>query len=148
MVLDVLEMAYPQASIKRIKTPITSNVRVLIADANPDVCRTLQNFLEMRNHDIKVTRIAHEVISVARRWLPNVILIGSEFCHNVSEQVCQELLNDTRTSHIPMMVLLDSDSKTTRLHFLEIGVSDAISKPFDLEEVSLRLESLVHSSTR
>ena len=136
----------PMLSQENKVMQVALKARILIADKG-DTCRNLQNYLEMHSQEVQITNLVGEIIPMTRRWLPNVIILSYKFCYGDQRPVCQKLLNDARTAHIPLIVLLDRDSKTTRLELLEMGVNDIILKPFDLEELGLRIQSLVRLST-
>jgi DNA-binding response OmpR family regulator len=124
-----------------------SKTRILIADPDPDVSHTLQLYLDSNGHEVQLLERAGELIKTARQWQPNVILIGTEFTDENPYQLCQELLEDTRTAHIPLIMLLHIDERRARLEALEAGVDDIITKPFDIEELRLRIEATIRLAT-
>ncbi len=62
-------------------------------------------------------------------------------------RVCQELLEDTLTAHIPIIMLLHVDERRARLEALEVGADDIVTKPLDIEELRLRVEAAIRLST-
>jgi DNA-binding response OmpR family regulator len=91
--------------------------------------------------------LAGDVAKVARPWQPNAILISDEFTDKDPYQVCRELLDDTLAGHIPMVMLLHLNERRARLNALEVGVDDIIPKPFDIEELRLRVEAAIRLAT-
>ena len=124
-----------------------SESRILIADPDPDICRTLRIYFENSGHEVQTVDLASDIVRLARPWQPNAILISDEFADKDPHQVCRELLTDTLTSHIPVIMLLQINERRTRLQALEAGVTDIIIKPFDVEELQLRVEAAVRLST-
>ncbi|MDX1521265.1 MAG: PleD family two-component system response regulator, partial [Anaerolineae bacterium] len=84
---------------------------------------------------------------IARPWQPRAILISTEFRDVEPYHVCRELLGDTLTSHIPIIMLLHVNERQARLKALEAGISDLVTKPFDIEELLLRVEAAIRLST-
>jgi GGDEF domain-containing protein len=54
--------------------------------------------------------------------------------------VCRELRDHLRTSHIPIIFLTQKDERSDKIAGLELGADDYITKPFDIEELKLRVQ--------
>lgn len=124
-----------------------SKSRILVADPDPDVSTTLQLYLTANGHEIQVVNEASEVLKAARQWQPNAVLLSTEFTDENPYRVCRDILGDTLTAHIPIIMLLHLDERTARLEALEAGVDNIVTKPIDIEELRLRLESAIRFST-
>jgi diguanylate cyclase (GGDEF)-like protein len=57
--------------------------------------------------------------------------------------VCRELRTTTRTKHIPIIFLTQKDERSDRIAGLELGADDYITKPFDIEELKLRVRRAI-----
>ena len=121
--------------------------RILIADPNPDVSKALQLYFEANNHQVQIVELAGNVLKIARHWQPNAILISTELADKNPYRVCQEILEDTLTAHIPIIMLLHLDERWARLEALEVGADDIVTKPIDIEELRLRVEAAIRLST-
>jgi PleD family two-component response regulator len=62
--------------------------------------------------------------------------------------VCEQLRASPRTSHIPIVMLSEKTSLSDRVTGLGAGAQDYVTKPFDLEELRLRVQNLVARSLR
>ena len=124
-----------------------STARILVADPDPDVRETLKIYLETSGHEVKTVALAGDVIKTARPWLPNAILISADFTDQDANRVCRDLIDDTLTGHIPLIMLLEVNERQARLEALEAGVNDIVAKPFDIEELTLRVEAAIRLST-
>jgi DNA-binding response OmpR family regulator len=121
--------------------------RILIADPDPDVSRTLKIYFEANRHEITCTQFAGDILKTARQWQPNAILISTQLSDRDPYIVCRDILEDTLTAHIPVIMLLHLNHRQARLDALEVGADSFITKPFDIEELRLRVESAIRFST-
>ena len=63
-------------------------------------------------------------------------------------EVCRRLRTSTRTSHIPIIFLTQKDERSDKLQGLELGADDYITKPFDIEELKLRVQNAIARAER
>ncbi len=124
-----------------------SKSRILIADPDFDIRETLRLYFEANGHEVQTISQAGDIVRAARPWQPNAVLISAEFSDKDPYQVCGEWLDDMLVGHIPVIMLLDVNERQARLAALEVGVSDIIVKPFDIEELRLRVEATIRLST-
>jgi DNA-binding response OmpR family regulator len=123
------------------------NPRILIADPDQDIRRSLEIYFKANGYEVQAVDAGSHIVKAARPWQPNVILISDSFTDTSPYQVCQELMEDTLTGHIPLVMLLHKNDRRSRLEALETGVSDIITRPFDIEELRLRIEAAFRLAT-
>jgi PleD family two-component response regulator len=63
-------------------------------------------------------------------------------------EVCRSLRSNTRTSYVPIIFLTQKDERADKIAGLELGADDYITKPFDIEELKLRVEGAIRRSLR
>jgi DNA-binding response OmpR family regulator len=125
----------------------TTNSRLLIADPDEDIRGSLEIYLKSNGYEVQTVERVSDTLKVARTWQPNAILISDDFSEENPYQVCRGLFADTLTAHIPVVMLLQVNERQARLEALEAGVNDIITKPFDIEELRLRVEAAIRLST-
>jgi DNA-binding response OmpR family regulator len=124
-----------------------SNPRILIADPDYDIRGSLEVYFKTNGYEVQAVESAGDVLKTARPWQPNVILLSDEFTDISPYQICRDLFDDTLTGHIPLVMMLHINERRSRLEALEAGVNDILTKPFDIEELRLRVEAAIRLST-
>jgi DNA-binding response OmpR family regulator len=120
---------------------------LLIADPDIDIRETLRLYFEGHGSTVQLAGLVGDVPRLARQSQPHVILVSVEFTDKDPYQVCHSLLDDTLTSHIPIIMLMPKHDRQARLEALEVGVSDIVTKPFDIEELALRINAAIRLAT-
>jgi YesN/AraC family two-component response regulator len=63
-------------------------------------------------------------------------------------QMCGKLKTDSRTSHIPIIMLTAKATMNDKISGLEIGADEYIMKPFEAEELKARIKNLLEQRKR
>ncbi len=119
---------------------------ILIVDDDADVCSMLQFYFENLEYTVHVARRGAAAIRIAREARPDVILLDIRLPDADGLTVARTLRADRYTQHIPIVFLTARNDPADRLEALEIGADDFVSKPFDAQELRLRIERVLKSN--
>jgi signal transduction histidine kinase len=61
--------------------------------------------------------------------------------------VCRSLRSDPGTTHIPIIFLTERDERVDKIAGLELGADDYVAKPFDLDELTLRVKRALRTAS-
>ena len=115
---------------------------ILVADDEEDLRGFLSSELA-RNYEVIEASDGVEAISFVRQFEPDLVLLDYMMPDKNGMEVCREIRNDSRLSHIPVIMLTARADENIKLECLKAGASDFISKPFALGELSLRVKNQI-----
>jgi signal transduction histidine kinase len=112
---------------------------VLVADDEPDMRR----YLVMQLEDVEVieARDGAEALALAKQHLPVLALIDHMMPEMDGVEVCRAIRSHHSTREMPVIMLTARADEQTKLHALEAGASDFLTKPFSGTELVLRLRN-------
>ena len=93
-------------------------------------------------YQIKVATNGQEGIDLAIEIVPDIIISDVMMPEKNGFEVCEILKQDERTSHIPIILLTALASEEDKITGLRQGADAYLNKPFNKEELLIRLEKL------
>jgi DNA-binding response OmpR family regulator len=120
---------------------------LLIIEDNPDVVTYLKTCLRGL-YRLDVAFNGRIGIERAVETVPDLIISDVMMPEKDGYQVCDTLKKDERTSHIPVILLTAKADAASRISGLRTGADAYLSKPFDKEELLVRLEKLAELRRR
>ena len=138
-------------SLVTVKTENTQKVNILLVEDNPDLRAYIQSVLSEEYHvitaengKVALKRLTENITTEQNR-LPSLII--SDIMMPVMDGL--ELLDQIKKSdelrHIPMIMLTARGSMETKLSALQLGVDDYMTKPFDEDELLVRVKNLLNN---
>jgi PleD family two-component response regulator len=98
--------------------------------------------------DVDVAVRGSDALERTKHHLPHLIVLDIMLPDIDGYEVCRNLRTNMRTSHIPVIFLTQKDERSDKLQGLELGADDYITKPFDIEELKLRVQGAIRRSER
>jgi DNA-binding response OmpR family regulator len=127
---------------------LMGKARLLIVEDDPDISYMLHIYFSGQGFDTDVAMRGQEALDKTRYGMPHLIVLDIMLPDIDGYEVCRTLRTNTRTSHIPVIFLTQKDERSDRLQGLELGADDYITKPFDIEELKLRVQNAITRSER
>ena len=124
-----------------------SQSRMLIVEDDFDISNMLRIYFQSHGYDVAVAQRGEDALEMCRKQLPHIIVLDIMLPDMDGYDVCRDLRGNLRTSHVPIIFLTQKDERSDKIHGLELGADDYITKPFDLEELKLRVKSAISRAT-
>ncbi len=118
-----------------------NNEKILLVDDNPTNLQVLFQTLEGRDYNLLVAKNGEMALSIARKALPNLILLDIMMPGIDGYEVCRQLKADPTTQEIPVIFLSALGDTKDKVQGLAIGAVDYVTKPFQPDEVIARVNT-------
>ncbi|WP_420401859.1 tetratricopeptide repeat protein [Flagellimonas sp.] len=115
---------------------------LLLIEDNEDLRDYIREVLKGQ-YDILEAKDGEVGIQQALEHIPDIIVSDLMMPKVDGLEVCKTLKEDVRTSHIPIVLLTARSSKEDRIEGLKSLADDYLTKPFDNEELLVRVENLI-----
>ena len=122
--------------------------RLLIVEDDFDISNMLRIYFTSSGYDVEIAPRGSDALEKTRKKMPHLIVLDIMLPDIDGYEVCRILRTNIRTSHIPIIFLTQKDERSDKLQGLELGVDDYITKPFDIEELKLRVQNAIARAER
>ncbi len=116
-------------------------MNVLLVEDEPRVADFVDRGLRAENHGVTVAASGAEGVDLAKTGEFDVIVLDLMLPDMHGNEVCQRLRQDGL--HTPILMLTAMDALEDKIKGLKIGADDYLTKPFDFDELLVRIEALV-----
>lgn len=122
--------------------------RLLLIEDDYDVAEMLLMYFESQGYEALHSDTGEAGIEVARRSFPGLILLDVMLPDMDGYDICLRLRQTALTKYIPILFLTQKDGRASKVRGLQLGADDYITKPFDIDELRLRVEGSIRRATR
>ena len=117
---------------------------ILIVDDDPNIAMLVQLALSA-NPDYATTIIndGNEAIESIKNNHPDVILLDVMMPGISGFEICKRVKSDEATKYIPVILITAKTDTADKIHGMDIGANDYITKPFNPDELLARIKALL-----
>jgi DNA-binding response OmpR family regulator len=120
---------------------------ILVIDDDELVSRTLQRALKMYDYNVMVSNSGTDGLQLARRHKPDLFVLDVVMPGTDGYQVCRQVRGDPILKDTPILFLTAKSKDEDKIEGFRAGGDDYLSKPFNMEELQLRIRAILRRST-
>jgi len=118
---------------------IKSNI--LIVEDDLDVAEMLEAYFRVQGYAVSTANWGEDAVKISQRDHPDLVILDIRLPDIDGYEVARRMRSNRRTENIPIIFLTEKRARADRLQGLELGADDYITKPFDIQELRLRVRN-------
>ncbi|MCP5433687.1 MAG: PleD family two-component system response regulator [Alphaproteobacteria bacterium] len=119
------------------------SARVLVVDDVPANVKLLEAQLTAEYFEVATAYRGEQALEIVKNEPPDIVLLDVMMPGMDGFEVCRRLKGSPDTAHIPIVMVTALDQPADRVHGLEAGADDFLTKPVDELALMARVRSLV-----
>jgi PleD family two-component response regulator len=124
------------------KTP-NKEQHILVVEDDPNTADMLTSYFDSLGYQVSHAAWGEDALSLAKDHLPDLIVLDIHLPDIDGYEVCAQLRSQRRTERIPIIFLTERNERMDRIMGLELGATDYITKPFDVQELRYRIRNIL-----
>ena len=122
------------------------DARVLVVEDDPDLSRLMATHLASEGYDVARASEAAAALELGGAGGGDVVGLDLMLPRISGDGLLVRLREREGTRDLPVIVVSAKDAVWTRVDLLRLGADDYLTKPFDLDELTARIEALLRRS--
>lgn len=115
--------------------------KILIVEDDLDVAEMLNAYFGVQGYEVFTVNWGEDGVRACLTERPDLVILDIRLPDIDGYEVARRLRGDRRTKDVPIIFLTEKRDRADRLHGLELGADDYITKPFDVQELRLRVRN-------
>lgn len=115
--------------------------KILIVDDDEKVTRLLKRFLSSEGYQVTALNQSSKTIRTANTLLPDLFILDIMMPPPDGFTLCRMLRADPKFAQTPILIITALDDSNSRA--TAFGANDYLTKPFNLDELTVKVESLL-----
>jgi len=115
--------------------------KILIVEDDLDVAEMLNAYFRVQGYEVFTVNWGEDGVRACQTARPDLVILDIRLPDIDGYEVARRLRGDRRTKDVPIIFLTEKRDRADRLHGLELGADDYITKPFDVQELRLRVRN-------
>jgi two-component system phosphate regulon response regulator PhoB len=122
---------------------MTARIRIFVVDDEEDLTDLLHYQLGKAGFEVKFSNNPFEALGKARDFIPDLIILDVMMPDLDGFQLLRMIRSDNLLQKTPVIMLTAKSGVEHRIKGLEQGADDYLGKPFDVQELTLRIRSIL-----
>ncbi|MFA6568531.1 MAG: response regulator transcription factor [Victivallales bacterium] len=120
---------------------------IFVVDDEEDILELIRMNLDREGYKVTCIEAGEECVKKAREKLPDLIVLDLMLPGIDGLDVCKILKNDSKTRHIPIIMLTAKGEESDIVTGLELGADDYMTKPFSPKVLTARIKAVLRKGT-
>jgi diguanylate cyclase (GGDEF)-like protein len=121
----------------------TVDAKILVIDDEPHIRRILQFLLEKEGFEVVLAGDGEEGLLCLQKEKPDLVLLDVMMPKMDGFTVLQRIRDNFETNGLPIIMLTAKGESTEKVRGLRGGANDYLTKPFNHEELLLRMQNML-----
>jgi DNA-binding response OmpR family regulator len=117
--------------------------KILVVDDDDIVAKTIERTLRAGGYQVFVVHSGVDALRVARRNVPDLMVLDVLMPGMDGFEVCRQVRSDPLLKNLPVLFLTAKGKDEDRITGLRAGADDYLSKPFNVDELYLRVRAIL-----
>ncbi len=119
---------------------------ILVVEDDLDIADMLNAYFRVQGYEVLTVNWGEDGVRAAQTSNPGLVILDIRLPDIDGFEVARRLRGNRRTKEIPIIFLTEKRERNDRLRGLELQADDYITKPFDIQELRLRVRNAMQRS--
>jgi len=120
--------------------------RILVVEDEPDIAALIAYQLTKEGFRVETASTGSDALSALHRELPSLVVLDRMLPGMGGDEVLRSIRGDQATRGVAVLILTARREQEDRIHGLELGADDYLTKPFSPRELVLRVQAILRRS--
>lgn len=125
-----------------------NNQTILIVEDEPELSEMLVEYLVAQGYEVLAAAWGEDAVKICQEKTPHLILLDIGLPDINGYEVARRIQTQRRTRNVPIIFLTQFHEHTDRMQGLELGAVDYVTKPYDLQELHLRMRNAMKRASQ
>ena len=113
---------------------------ILVVDDEPNIVHLVKLSLNEDKYDVQEAYSVRDAMNFVKKKIPDVVVLDLMMPGVNGYEFCQSLKENPRTRNVPVVILSAKGQMEDKLHAINVGADDYLTKPFDPMELVRRIK--------
>src|SRR5690349_16483845 len=121
---------------------------IMVVDDNCEAGTALAELLALSDHQVQLFTNGRTALHAIEQHQPDLIILDVQLPDMDGYAVCDAIRHNSATWQIPVIMVTVEGQRAGRLLGIEAGADDYLQKPIDIQELEVRIRSLLRKKRR